>query len=224
MEIYQAHEQFELEVLGRMQSVRLLGQLIFGGGTMLRLCHELKRYSADLDFYLQQQVQSAPMLKKLTRLFTQYYSIKDAQDKHHTILVEIAAAEYPRRLKIEINKDRTVPSTSLSIAWSPNSTQQVPVTTIPIKQMMIFKIEALLDRKEIRDAYDIEFLIRRGIILTAADDVMVRILKIVNAFKTQDFKVRLGSILPAQERTYYRENRFDFLTGHLNNQLAQPKK
>ena len=87
--------------------------------------------------------------------------------------------------------------------------------------MMIFKIEALLDRKEIRDAYDIEFLVRRGIILTASGDVMVRILKIVNAFKTQDFKVKLGSILPAQERTYYRENRFDFLTGHLNNQLAQ---
>ena len=224
MEIYQAHGQFELEVLGRMQSARLLGQLIFGGGTMLRLCHELKRYSVDLDFYLQQPAKSAVLLEKLTGLFTQYYSIKEAQDKHHTILVEIAAAEYPRRLKIEINKDRTVPSTSLSIAWSPNSTQQVPVTTIPIKQMMILKIEALLDRKEIRDAYDIEFLVRRGIILTAADDVMIRILKIVNTFKTQDFKVRLGSILPAQERTYYRENRFDFLTGHLNNQLAQPKK
>ncbi len=30
------HEQFELEVLGRLQSGRFLAGLIFGGGTMLR--------------------------------------------------------------------------------------------------------------------------------------------------------------------------------------------
>ncbi len=46
------HEQFELEVLDRLNSGRLLTNLIFGGGTMLRLCHGLDRYSVDLDFWV----------------------------------------------------------------------------------------------------------------------------------------------------------------------------
>jgi hypothetical protein len=45
------HEQFELEILSRMQSGRLLDALVFTGGTMLRLCHGLDRYSVDLDFW-----------------------------------------------------------------------------------------------------------------------------------------------------------------------------
>ena len=45
-------EQFELEVLDRLQSGRFLDRLVFGGGTMLRLCYGLGRYSVDLDFWL----------------------------------------------------------------------------------------------------------------------------------------------------------------------------
>lgn len=45
------HEQFELEILSRMQSGRLLDALVFTGGAMLRLCHGLDRYSVDLDFW-----------------------------------------------------------------------------------------------------------------------------------------------------------------------------
>ncbi len=224
MEVYKKHEQFELEVLGALQSGRLLEQLIFGGGTMLRLCHELKRYSTDLDFYRKNTGNSEEMLNKLTLLLEEHYSIKDAQDKHHTILVEIAAAEYPRRLKIEINKDRQIANTKSSIAWSPHSTQQIPVMTVPIEQMMDFKIEALLDRMEIRDAYDIEFLLRRGIKLTEDQELLKRLLESVKSFGTQDFKVKLGSILPAEQRTYYQDNRFNFLSGHIKNQLSRSEE
>ena len=45
-------EQFELEVLDRLKSGRFLDRLAFGGGTMLRLCYGLDRYSIDLDFWL----------------------------------------------------------------------------------------------------------------------------------------------------------------------------
>ena len=34
-----------------MNSAKLLDPLIFGGGSMLRLCHELNRYSVGLDFW-----------------------------------------------------------------------------------------------------------------------------------------------------------------------------
>jgi len=47
-----AQERFELEVLDRLKRGRFLERLVFGGGTMLRLCHGLNRYSVDLDFWL----------------------------------------------------------------------------------------------------------------------------------------------------------------------------
>ena len=51
MDILEKHEAFEIEVLDRLSSAKLLDPLVFGGGTMLRLCYELKRYSVDLDFW-----------------------------------------------------------------------------------------------------------------------------------------------------------------------------
>ena len=40
MDIFRQHEAFEIEVLDRMNSAKVLEPLVFGGGTMLRLCHE----------------------------------------------------------------------------------------------------------------------------------------------------------------------------------------
>ena len=51
MDTLRQHEVFEIEVLDKMKSAKVLEQLVFGGGSMLRLCHELNRYSVDLDFW-----------------------------------------------------------------------------------------------------------------------------------------------------------------------------
>jgi len=44
-------EIFEMEVLAWLKNMGFLRNMIFGGGTMLRLCYGLKRYSVDLDFW-----------------------------------------------------------------------------------------------------------------------------------------------------------------------------
>ena len=52
MDTLQQHEVFEMEVLDKMKRAKLLDRLVFGGGSMLRLCHELNRYSVDLEYHL----------------------------------------------------------------------------------------------------------------------------------------------------------------------------
>lgn len=52
MDFYKEHEKFEIEVLAKMKNSRALEPLVFGGGSMLRLCNELNRYSVDLDFWI----------------------------------------------------------------------------------------------------------------------------------------------------------------------------
>tara|TARA_B100000315_G_C14590599_1_gene595527 strand:+ start:1004 stop:1660 length:657 start_codon:yes stop_codon:yes gene_type:complete len=217
MQQFEQHEQFEMEVLDNLNSGRYLDNLVFGGGTMLRLCHEMNRYSVDMDFYFKKELNTGGYFTKLKENLTGKYTITDANDKFNTLLIELRHSRYLSRLKIEINKKKRFSEYTSSIAFSPYSTRQVLVNTLTLEQMMINKIETLLDRKEIRDAFDIEFIIRRGIKFPANPENVKGVTSAVAAFKKKDYDVTLGSLLPPDIRGYYREHRFDFLLAHLKN-------
>jgi hypothetical protein len=78
MDIFRQHEIFEIEVLDRMKSARLLDPLVFGGGSMLRLCHELNRYSVDFDFWFTRKIQQRDFFDKTQKTFETYYEITEA--------------------------------------------------------------------------------------------------------------------------------------------------
>jgi predicted nucleotidyltransferase component of viral defense system len=212
MDFLARHEEFEMEVLYKMNSGRILEKLVFGGGTMLRLCHELNRYSADLDFWLIKPVSSEEFLENISSILVKEYEITDNQNKHFSLLVEVRSHRYPKRLKIEIRKEIREWHMEKSIAFSKYSNRQVLLYTHSLKQTMSNKIEALLDRGEIRDAFDIEFLLRRGISLPEMKTQRKKILKErLNSFENIDFRVKLGSVLDEDLRSYYVENRFHYL-------------
>lgn len=214
------HEQFELEILSRMQSGRLLDALVFTGETMLRLCHGLDRYSVDLDFWAAKD--GTDWIKyagSLEERLSRDYQIVDAANKRFSLVVEIKSASYPRSLKIEIRKEVKAAKTETSIAYSPNSTVQVVMKTVALDDMMKSKIEAFLSRKEIRDACDMEFLIKRGVPLTTDAQTAAQLLAALEKLGKKDFSVKLGALLPADLRKYYRENGFRILKAHIQNRL-----
>ncbi|MGE5846891.1 MAG: hypothetical protein ACM34O_09215, partial [Ignavibacteria bacterium] len=106
------------------------------------------------------------------------------------------------------------------IAFSKFSTKQVMVKGLTLEQMMKNKIEALFSRKIIRDCFDIEFLLLRGIELPDKKEILKEISGIINSFKEKDFKVTLGSILDPKEREYYLANRFKLLKEEINKKLT----
>ncbi|NOY67971.1 MAG: nucleotidyl transferase AbiEii/AbiGii toxin family protein [Deltaproteobacteria bacterium] len=220
MKSLEQHEMFEIETLRFMKNRGLLSPIVFGGGTMLRLCHELNRYSVDLDFYFKKQEAQDSYFKKIGTAFHSHYIVSDYCNKYNTILLEIRHDRFRMKLKIEINKIKRIPSYHTAIAFSPHSTVQVNVDTIPLENMMINKIEALLDRKEIRDAYDIEFMLRRGVHFPADAEKAANILKTIKQFKKNDFNVKLGSLLPPEARQYYRQNRFEYFERYLMSLLV----
>ena len=125
MNILQKHEIYELEVLEILNNDRLIGYLVFGGGSMLRLCHELERYSVDLDFWRIKRVPVDALFDKFQYFFKQEYDVTDAQLKHFTLLFEIRSAHFPKRLKIEIRKEIQDWDFQEKIAYSKFSTKQV---------------------------------------------------------------------------------------------------
>jgi hypothetical protein len=81
-----------------------------------------------------------------------------------------------------------------------------------LNQMMKNKIEAILERKEIRDGFDIEFLLRRGIQFPELTPTrFLELKKVVKGFTTKEFKVTLGSVLESDIREYYINNQFSYL-------------
>lgn len=212
MDIFRQHEVFEIEVLDKMNSAKLLEKLVFGGGSMLRLCHELNRFSVALDFWFLKKTPHEKYFNTLKKAFEQDYEITDAKIKNYTLLLELRSAQYPKRLKIEIRRELKKFDYERIIAFSKFSTRQVLVNAHTLEQSMRNKIPAFLDRGEIRDCYDIEFLLRRGVQLPVDVNEKFRALqKKIGRFKDLDFKVTLGSILEKDIRDYYIENRFSFL-------------
>ncbi len=217
MDILSQHEIFEIEILDKMNSAKLLEPLVFGGGTMLRLCHELNRYSADLDFWFIRKTSHQKYAAHMQQAIGKDYDITDANIKQNTILFEIRSARYPKRLKIEIRRQLKECDYQKTIAFSKFTSKQVLVNAHTLQQTMENKIDAFLDRGEIRDCFDIEFLMRRGVSLpNISYSTASKLLKKISKFKDIDFKVKLGAILEKDARNYYVENRFSFVEAKLN--------
>lgn len=216
----QLQERFEVETLIWLKNKGFLKNMIFGGGTMLRLCHDLQRFSVDLDFWLYRVPNTGKYYQDLKDAFLKDYIVTDAQNKFFTLLFEIKKAPYPRKLKIEIRKKLPETDFQEKIAYSRHGYLQVLVKGFTLEQMMHHKMGALLDRQEIRDAFDLEFLVRNGIDLPEEPDKLKRAKKIIAGFSRRDYFVTLGSLLEPEIREYYKENRFSFLVHRINQQLS----
>jgi predicted nucleotidyltransferase component of viral defense system len=213
-------EIFEIEVLAWLKNKGFLRNMIFGGGTMLRLCYGLKRYSVDLDFWIYRVDKVERFFINLKDSLKADYDLTDAQNKYYTLLFEIKKASYPRKLKIEIRKDTEKKDFQEKIAYSPYANQQVLVKTFSLEQMMENKIEALLDRKEIRDVFDIEFLTRKRVNISANYEELKKIREIIGEFKKRDYYVTLGSLLDDDTREYYKKDKFTYLLGIIDEKLS----
>jgi len=221
MEHLKKHEQFELEVLQEMYNAKLLNKLIFVGGTMLRLCHGLDRYSMDLDFWITEKIDKTKLFSSLKDLFENNYKVLDSQDKYYTMIFEVKSDFYPQKLKIEIRKEPKRVKFEKSIAYSPNSNIQVMLNSITLDEIMKAKIEAFLNRKEIRDVYDIEFLFKKGIKPNIDKNTAEKIIKGINSLTKNDYKIKLGSILEPERRKYYNDANFRVLKSYLISLLSQ---
>ena len=221
MDILRQHEVFEIEVLEKMNSAKMLEPLVFGGGTMLRLCHELNRYSVDLDFWFVKKISKNLFFETGLKAFEKDYEITDAHMRHFTILFELRSAQYPRRLKIEIRREWKECDYQQNIAFSRFSTRQVILKAHTLDQTMKNKIEAFLDRGEIRDCFDIEFMLRRGAEIPLMDKGQsIAFQKKLARLKDRDFKVKLGSIIEDDVREYYVSHRFRLLDEKLSSRTV----
>jgi len=162
MNLFEKHEIFEIEFLSFLKNRNFLSPLVFVGGTMLRLCYDLNRYSSDLDFWFVRKVDYEAYFLKLRNVLEELYELTDAKLKHSTLVLEIKSENFPRKLKLEIRKGVKKCDYQEIIAFSKFSNTQVILKALTSEDALKSKVEAALSRKDIRDFYDIEFLLMNG--------------------------------------------------------------
>ena len=223
MDILRRHEVFEIELLEKLKNGDFLKPLVFGGGTMLRLCYELNRYSAVLDFWFIKKLDQREYFQKLKEGLAEFYELTDARIKFKTLLLEIRSKSHPRRLKVEIRREIKKCDFQEKIAFSKYATKQVILRAHTLEQTLRNKIEAALDRKDVRDFFDLEFLLRQGVALNSSVDELGELKDVAGSFKENDYRVSLGSIFESDMRRYYIMNKFDYLIRKINLSLLKDK-
>ncbi len=216
MQHLKQHEILEMDVLENLSKGGFLRSLVFGGGTMLRLCHELPRYSVDLDFWFSRKEKPADFYRKLLNFLEGKYRMTDSKNKHYTLLYEFKSPLSERKLKVEIRKDVARSGTEEKIAFSSFSTRQVPVRAFSLEESAKRKLLAIRGRDEVRDFFDLEFLLRRGASLDFSEEDRKLILSRVRRFKPADYGAALGSLLEKNLRNYYVKNGFAYLSEKIN--------
>lgn len=172
----------------------------------------MPRYSIDMDFWFYKEVEYKSFYHQLENLISHEYDVTDMQNKFYSILVEIRKRVGTPKLKIEIRKSLAAGGTTEEkIAFSPHFATQVLVRGFTLNQMFKSKVSALLDRVEIRDAFDLEFLARRGVDLDLSQRDKKKIIETLSGFTKRDFSVKLGSVLLSEVRDYYNQKRFTYL-------------
>ena len=179
---------------------------------MLRLCHELPRYSLGLEFSFFKEESYDGFYDRLYAGLLRDHDVIDAQNGDHSIIVEVKRKRRMPKLKIAITKTMASPgSTEEKIAFSPHFPIQILVRGFTLQQMLQNKIVSLLSHGEIRDAFDVEFFVRKGIDLSLPEAEKEKVLKRLKGFKKRDFDVKLGGILQPELRDYYRRKKFAYL-------------
>ena len=215
------HEKLEIYLLEKLKNEKFLKPLVFVGGTMLRLCHELPRYSTDLDFWTLGKIDYPSYHKKMKGFLSEEFKLTDCENKFNTLLYEIRSPMSGRKLKIEIRKTTGKIDFEQKIAFSKHSNKQILLGSATLEQSMKNKLEAAVSRGEIRDYFDIEFMIKIGVPFAPDEKTTGKLISGIEKFKKLDFKVKLGSVLPAELRAYYAKNGFSLLKGRLNVVMGQ---
>lgn len=215
------HEAIEIATLEGLNSAKVLQDLVFCGGTMLRLCYGLNRYSVDLDFWFLDAGKKGEIFDKIKAALGEKARLKKSENRAGSLYFEFAAKGHPRSLKLEVREPGKRPAHEEKIAYSKHAVSQVLVKAATLDEMMRAKIETFLFRAAIRDAFDIEFLMKKGVKAEASAKELDGIRGLVEKFKPDDYKTTLGSLLDFSERAYYRTANFRILLNHINSVIGE---
>jgi predicted nucleotidyltransferase component of viral defense system len=161
-------EYWELVILKGLFDSPFGRDLIFKGGTALRLAYDSPRFSEDLDFSLlldSLQGKFSNLVGKIIAPFPEL-SLTDLEEKYYTYIGEIKGSEsylpFPFRVKIEISKRKIRGyKWNLKLLNSPVTTVQALAQVGTLEQIYQDKLSCLKGRAKPKDLFDLWYIAQK---------------------------------------------------------------
>lgn len=131
--------------------------IIFHGGTSLWRCYNGNRFSEDLNFYLLKQNNIKDALKK--ELLKKDLNLLKYKETDNLISTKIAQENIIVQLEIRLlNKNDSILKKAIPIEYNKINGSTITIFCLSEKDLLFEKANAYLNRKLIRDIYDVYFL------------------------------------------------------------------
>ncbi|MCD6496240.1 MAG: nucleotidyl transferase AbiEii/AbiGii toxin family protein [Candidatus Aenigmarchaeota archaeon] len=145
--------------------------LVFKGGTALKKCYGLDRFSEDLDFTCREEVKLRNILNGLKRFRIEYEMEKETYERGLKVILRIKGPLYSLirqslcRLVLDFSfREKIIePPVTKTIG---RFLEEIPVFDVFVmnkKEILAEKVRAVVTRQKARDLYDIWFLIGNGV-------------------------------------------------------------
>lgn len=162
-----AREYYELLVLNEISENSWSKNLIFKGGTALRLAYGSPRFSDDLDFSYTKTIRADDIFTFISNISAKYdLKVRETVEKRDTILAEfsIRHMNIPQafRLKLEVSKRRSKTlQYEVRLLRSPVTPFEVLFNVQTLESILSEKLNAIRDRNEPRDIFDIWYICKK---------------------------------------------------------------
>ena len=151
-------------------------ELVFKGGTCLYKFHKLERFSEDIDFTQQKEIDIDRLIKKIISDLNAFgigAGVRKQRSVHSSISISLRS-EGPlyngnphtySGIRIDINQRSSIDMEPVNKRHTSIYSEVPPysILTMPKREILAEKIRALLTRGKARDVYDVWFLMRNGV-------------------------------------------------------------
>ncbi|MFH1838194.1 MAG: nucleotidyl transferase AbiEii/AbiGii toxin family protein [Candidatus Kuenenbacteria bacterium] len=159
-------EYLEMEVLYYLSQSKLAENIIFYGGTALRLAYYSFRFSEDLDFLLIKDLKSNKKILEETLKFVakenKGVTVEEVVNKRQTLFgllhIKNELLKHSIRIKIEISKKKNGLQVKNILLSSPVSIKEIIFKTASIESIYKLKQKAIQNRNMPRDWFDYWYL------------------------------------------------------------------
>jgi len=149
------------------RTISISHNLIFKGGTALRLAYGSPRFSDDLDFSYTKTIRADDIFTFISNISAKYdLKVRETVEKRDTILAEfsIRHMNIPQafRLKLEVSKRRSKTlQYEVRLLRSPVTPFEVLFNVQTLESILSEKLNAIRDRNEPRDIFDIWYICKK---------------------------------------------------------------
>jgi len=184
-------EHYQMYILDELYKSSFAKNLIFKGGTALRLAYDSFRFSEDLDFSLLEEVDYTDFKKTIEVISNKFSEskIKDIYDKYNTLFVKIVfVVDYkpiPIGIKIEVNKyyEKQSFGKEVRMLKSPFNNLELVASVFTLEAILKDKMEILttVARRQPRDLFDAWYISQKlGIDFEIKDNYKYPISELMN--------------------------------------------